>query len=218
MRSGISLSNDWPLSRDPVDAADILPIDLGDGLVLDLTTVADAAPAYDVVVAERGRLREWLPWVDATTDLAIEQEFLRGIERVNALGAGLNATIREHGEFCGFVGLRVDLTHRSAEIGYWLAERCTGRGVMIRCVAAMFDAGFTRLGLHRLELLAATGNTRSRAIAERLGMRFEGIRREAEELPIGFVDLAMYALLVQDWPGADAALERARTRPPLRDS
>jgi ribosomal-protein-serine acetyltransferase len=210
------LSNDWPLSRDPVDAADILPIDLGGGLVLDLTTAADAEPAYDVVAAERSRLREWLPWVDATTDLSVEQEFLRGIERANALGAALNATIREAGEFCGFVGLRVDHAHRSAEIGYWLAERCTGRGVMIRCVAAMFEAGFARLGLHRLELLAATGNTRSRAIAERLGMTFEGIRREAEELPSGFVDLAMYAMLVQDWPGAAAALEGARGRPPVR--
>jgi ribosomal-protein-serine acetyltransferase len=212
------LSSDWPLSRDPVDAADVLPIDVGDGLVLELTTADDAKAAYDVIVAERDRLREWLPWVDGTSSLAIEQEFLRGIERVNALGSGLNATIREHGEFCGFVGLRVDLMHGSAEIGYWLAQRCTGRGVMIRSVAAMFDAGFTRLGLHRMELLAATGNTRSRAIAERLGMVQEGIRREAEELASGFVDLAMYALLAQDWPGAEVAIERATAGPPVRDA
>lgn len=205
------MSSDWLLSRDPVDAADVLPIEVGEGIVLDLTTVDDAEAAFHVIVAERDRLREWLPWVDGTTDLAIEQEFLRGIERVNALGAGLNATIRQHGEFCGFVGLRVDVMHRSGEVGYWLAERSTGRGVMIRCVAAMFDAGFGRLGLHRLELLAATGNTRSRVIAERLGMVGEGFRREAEELHRGYVDLAMYAVLAQDWPGAKVALERARS-------
>jgi RimJ/RimL family protein N-acetyltransferase len=202
------LSSDWA-PNPPIAATDVLPLDLGDGLVLEASTIADAVDAFDVVAAERERLREWLPWVDGTTDLDVEREFLRGVEQVNAVGAGCNATIRVDGEFGGFVGLRVDHLHRSAEIGYWLAARFTGRGVMIRCVAAMFDAGFGRLALHRLELLAATGNVRSRAIAERLGMACEGIRREAEELASGYVDLAMYAVLAPDWPGARAALERA---------
>ena len=64
----------------------------------------------------------------------------------------------------------------------------------------MFDVAFAELGMHRVELLAATDNERSRAIAERLGMTFEGVRREAEELARGFVDLAMYSMLAQDWP------------------
>jgi ribosomal-protein-serine acetyltransferase len=194
-----------------IDVARSFPLDLGDGLMLRLTTVADAEAAYRVVDAERERLREWLPWVDATTGLDVEREFLEGIEHVNAIGTGLNATIREHDEFCGFVGLRIDVMHRSAEIGYWLSERSSGRGVMIRSVAAMVDVAFQRLDLHRLELLAATENHRSRAIAERLGMAFEGIQREAEQLATGYVDLAMYAVLAHEWPGAHVALERAAT-------
>jgi ribosomal-protein-serine acetyltransferase len=188
----------------------VLPLDLGGGLRLEPTTARDAAEAFAVVSAERARLREWLPWVDGTTSLSVERDYLSGVEQVNAAGVGLHATIREDGEFCGFVGLRVDVMHRSAEVGYWLAEHAVGRGLMIRSVAAIFDAGFASFNLHRLELLAATGNTRSRAIAERLGMSQEGIRREAEELATGFVDLAMYAVLAQDWPGAEAALERSR--------
>lgn len=197
------------LGPEPVEARRILPLDLGDGLVLSATTAGDAREAFAVVDAERARLREWLPWVDGTTSLAVERDFLMGIEQVNEAGVGLHATIRQDREFCGFAGLRIDLMHRSAEIGYWLSERAVGRGLMIRSVAALYDAGFNRLDLHRMELLAAVGNTRSRAIAERLGMAFEGIRREAEELATGFVDLAMYAVLVHDWPGAEAALARA---------
>ncbi|MBV9488060.1 MAG: GNAT family N-acetyltransferase [Frankiaceae bacterium] len=196
------------LGPEPVQAARVLPLDLGEGLVLRATTTGDARDAFAVVEAERERLREWLPWVDGTTSLAVERDFLVSVEQVNAAGVGLHATIRQDGEFCGFAGLRIDLMHRSAEIGYWLSERAVGRGIMTRSVAALFDAGFIRLGLHRMELLAAVGNTRSRAIAERLGMSFEGVRREAEELASGFVDLAMYAVLVQDWPGAEAAIAR----------
>ena len=63
--------------------------------------------------------------------------------------------------------------------------------------------------LHRLELLAATGNVRSRAVAERLGMSREGVRREAELLSSGFVDLVLYAVLARDWPGAAAVTQAA---------
>jgi ribosomal-protein-serine acetyltransferase len=184
----------------------MLPLDLGADLALHETTERDAAEAFAVIDAERDRLREWLPWVDATVDVAVEREFLRGIALINDAGAGLHATIRVEGEFAGFVGLRLDAMHRTAEVGYWLTERVVGRGVMTRSVAAMCDLAFGPLGMHRFELLAATGNQRSRAIAERLGMSLEGIRREAEELATGYVDLAMYAVLVGDWPGSADAL------------
>jgi ribosomal-protein-serine acetyltransferase len=183
-----------------------LPLDLGDGVVLALTSINDAAEAFAVVDAERDRLREWLPWVDATVDVEVERAYLAEIEQVNASGAGVHATIRDRGGFCGLVGLRLDQVHRRAEIGYWLSERCVGRGIMSRAVAAMFDLAVTDLGMHRLELLAATGNLRSRAVAERLGMTCEGVRREAELLSSGFVDLVIYATLARDWPGAAAVL------------
>jgi ribosomal-protein-serine acetyltransferase len=185
-----------------VDVTSVLPLDLGGGLVLTASTESDAAAAYAVVDAERDRLREWLPWVDGTVDETVERDFLRSIEQVNAIGTGLHATIRRDREFAGFVGLRLDPLRRSAEVGYWLAERAVGQGVMTRSVSAIVGLAFGDLGMHRVELLAAVGNHRSRAIAERLGMSFEGIRREAEELPSGWVDLAMYAVLAGDWAQA----------------
>jgi ribosomal-protein-serine acetyltransferase len=199
MPSGTSSSPGSADSEHLMDHASGLPLDLGDGLVLHATTTADAEEAYEVVEAERERLREWLPWVDGTIDVEVERDFLRTVEQADAAGSGLHATIRLDGQFCGFVGLRLNPMHQSAEVGYWLSERAVGSGVMTRSVAAMADLAFSQLGMHRFELLAATGNQRSRAIAERLGMTMEGIRREAEELPQGFVDLAMYAILATDW-------------------
>lgn len=185
-----------------------LPIDLGDGIELVLTTTADAPAAFAVIDAERVRLREWLPWVDTTTSVEDEQGFLETLEFANQEGSGLHLTIRRGPDVLGMIGLRVKLLASGGEIGYWLSAAAVGGGVMTRAVAAVLDAGFAELGLHRIELLAAVGNRRSRAVAERLGMTLEGVRREAEELASGFVDLAAYAVLVDEWPGSAAALAR----------
>jgi ribosomal-protein-serine acetyltransferase len=80
---------------------------------------------------------------------------------------------------------------------------------MTRTVAAFIDIALRDRRLHRVELMAAIENQRSRAVAERLGMRMEGVRREAEQLARGFVDLAVYATLAPEWPGAAAAVGAA---------
>lgn len=188
----------------------LLPVALGGGLVLHASCVGDAEEAYAVVDAERARLREWLPWVDTTTSVEVEREFLATVvEPANDAGTGLHVTIRDRGGFAGFAGLRLFGPRRAAEVGYWLAEAAVGRGLMVRSVAWLVDLALGPLEMHRVEILAAVGNRRSRAIPERLGFHLEGIRREGEELARGFVDLAMYAVLASEWPGSDLALRHA---------
>jgi RimJ/RimL family protein N-acetyltransferase len=190
----------------------LLPRDLCDGLVLQPATTRYVDDSFAVVDAERERLREWLPWVDLTVSTEDSRRFLEMVERQDAAGEGLHCVIELDGSFAGFVDLRITPILRSGEVGYWLAEEAVGRGVITRAVAELFDIGFDAFGLHRIQLQAATGNTRSRAVAERLGMHYEGIRREAEELPQGFVDLAVYSTLAHEWPGAGAALARVGAR------
>ena len=57
------------------------------------------------------------------------------------------------------------------------------------------DHAFGELGLHRVEIKAAEGNRRSRAIPERLGFEQEGILREAECVDDRYMDLVVYGLL-----------------------
>ena len=64
---------------------------------------------------------------------------------------------------------------------------------------ALIAFAFTRLGLNRVNLSTATGNTSSCAVAERLGFVLEGTSRQAEWLYDHFVDLQRYALLVEEW-------------------
>lgn len=180
------------------------PIDLGGDASLCAETLLDAEEMFALVDAERSQLRQWLPWVDATTDVESIRNFLREVEAGVAAGSSVTATIRLGGDLAGTIDLRINPAHQRAEVGYWLAAAYQGRGLVTRAVAALIDLAFGPLGLHRFQLSAATGNTRSRAVAERLGMRHEGTLREAERIADRFVDLEVYAVLAPVW--------RARTR------
>jgi ribosomal-protein-serine acetyltransferase len=64
------------------------------------------------------------------------------------------------------------------------------------------EAGFHELGLNRIEIRCATGNKRSRSVAERLGFKPEGILRQSEWLYDHYVDHAVYAMLHEEFMAA----------------
>ena len=70
---------------------------------------------------------------------------------------------------------------------------------MTAACRALVDHGFDALRLHRAVIRAATENAPSRAVAERLGFRLEGVEREAQLVNGEFVDLVRYALLSTEW-------------------
>ncbi|MFE9259164.1 GNAT family N-acetyltransferase [Streptomyces sp. NPDC006879] len=69
----------------------------------------------------------------------------------------------------------------SLEIGYWAAPEHRGHGYLTEAVAAASRWAFTELGCGRVEWRAEAGNEASRAVAERIGFRFEGTLRGALE-------------------------------------
>jgi len=93
----------------------------------------------------------------------------------------------------------IDPMHRRAMIGYWLSYEHEGQGLMTAAVRAIIDYGFGERALATLSLRAATDNKRSRAVAERVGMRYEGVLRQREWLYDHFVDHASYSLLASEW-------------------
>lgn len=175
----------------------LLPVD--DEVELRLTVDAHADRLFALTDAERERLREWLPWVDATQTLTDTRAWLRGTLDDLAAGRAYHSTIFVDGVAMGTLGL-FGLEHRHGEIGYWLSREVEGRGVMTRAVRALVDRAVTDLNLHRLSIRAATGNLRSRAVAERLGFTHEATLREVEWVNDRFVDHEVYILLAGDQP------------------
>ncbi len=92
----------------------------------------------------------------------------------------------------------------SAEIGYWTHPDARGRGVMTEALRLVVDHAFAPvteqgLGLRRLQLLAAAGNSASGHIARRTGFMEVGREREAELLGDGsHDDLLTFDLLASD--------------------
>jgi RimJ/RimL family protein N-acetyltransferase len=94
---------------------------------------------------------------------------------------GRHATwaIREAGELVGMVGLAMN-PPGSAEIGYWMAPRGRGRGLLHRAVLLVLAWAFDDPdgpGLDQVEWHAFAGNWPSWRVAWRVGFRFEAAVR-----------------------------------------
>ncbi len=178
----------------------VSPIDVSPELVLSPLQLADAEELFGVVDANRAHLREWLTWVDGHKSAAVAREFIKQMRLQYRDETGLTFALRHEGALVGVLGFNsLNAQDRCGEIGYWLSGASNGRGLMTMACRALISHGFERLGLHRVFLQIATENLPSRAVAERLGCRLEGVQREALSLNGSFVDMAIYALLSEEW-------------------
>jgi ribosomal-protein-serine acetyltransferase len=177
----------WPPDR----------IDLDDGAFVRLYVPADAQMIFEAVDRNRARLRPWLPWVDATTDPSDTQAFIEAT--IGTDGREFAYGIFAADGFAGGIGLHTDRANRSAMIGYWIDGEHEGRGLVTKASRALTDVAFRDLGMHRVWLSADAENTRSCAVAERLGFALEGIHRGDEVRDGRFRDTAIYAILEEGW-------------------
>ena len=170
--------------------------ELGDGLVVRTYVVGDADELFTLVDANRDRLRPWMIWEPTTKTTDDTRAFIEAcLASTNYEGNGL----WREGRLLGGIGLSLDTMANSGEIGYWLGGPHEGQGIVTRACARFFDFAFDDLGLHRMELSAAVGNDRSRAVAARLGMQEEGIARDGCRVEAGYLDLVTYGILEDEW-------------------
>jgi ribosomal-protein-serine acetyltransferase len=179
----------------------MLTLPLLDGAYLRLWEESDADELQTVVEAHRDSLSEFLPWPAAQTR-ETGLDFIKSSRRQIADNNGMQTAVILDGRIAGGIGVHgIDWPNRRTSIGYWLAPPAQGRGIMTAAVRAYTDHAFHGWGLERMELRAAPGNVRSRAVARRLGFTEEGTLRHAEHFGEGKVlDHVVYGMLATDWP------------------
>jgi len=175
------------------------------GLELRLVRPQDATALFAVIDAHRVKLREWLPWVDATRKLADTEKYIATALRENATTRAFTCGIWVDGRIVGIIGHnRIDWAQRHGFPAYWLAPDCEGKGIMTQCCRAVIDNAFGELQLDRLFLATATDNRRAQKIPEKLGFVKISTLRKAEWLYDHYVDHCVYSLLAPKHRLADS--------------
>ena len=104
----------------------------------------------------------------------------------------INLVIDINGEVAGGIGLNKIEGHK-AEIGYWLAEKYWGQGIMTQAVKLMTKFGFEKLKLKRIYAYVFSFNKASKRVLEKAGYKFEGILRKNTKKDNRFIDDYLFA-------------------------
>ncbi|MBW5423896.1 GNAT family N-acetyltransferase [Streptomyces sp. BG9H] len=154
--------------------------------------------------AHLDRAREHIrPWVGSgfVTD-GIEGArgtLRRYAERQAADGARLYGIWLDGTLVGGVMFVAFDAAAGSCEVGCWLEPAAEGHGMVTEACRALLDWAFTVRGLHRAEWRCRADNARSSAVAERLGMRLEGVQREAWPYDGTRHDKQNWAVIATEW-------------------
>jgi len=168
-------------------------------ILLERIEIRDAPTIFYAIDLNRSHLGRWLPFVGQTKEIRDTETFIRNVimnrdETLNEV-----YTIWFKGEFAGTVGFHnTDRVNEKTEIGYWLVRNMKGKGIITRSCRELISLAFEKMGMNRITIKCATGNTASEKVASRLGFSFEGIERNGERFDKHFLDLKVFSLLKRE--------------------
>jgi [ribosomal protein S5]-alanine N-acetyltransferase len=128
---------------------------------------------------------------------------IRALQQNARNGQGLPFVIEVDGQLAGQLNV-TSITYgslSSATIGYWIAERFAGRSATPLATALATDHCFQALGLHRMEICIRPENAKSLRVVEKLGFRYEGLRRRFIHINGDWRDHFCFALVTEEVPG-----------------
>ena len=175
-----------------------------DGFTLRSWRPGDGPAIFQAVDSSRHHLRVFMPWVDKHATLADSEHYVRG-----ARAAYLKAEKCDLGVFApdgrvlggsGFFARDGWLAEGKAEIGMWVRADEAGRGLATRILLEMLRWGFTDWPFLRLAWRCSGSNAASARVAEKGGMRLEGVLRAYSIDPDGTPeDTHVYGILRHEW-------------------
>ena len=174
-------------------------IEVDKALHLEVLEADHSDELFALVEASRDHLAPYLPWADEHPSLQSIRDFIELRRRLFEHGRALPTVVIYDGDIAGGLGMDViDPQTRTGELGYWLGRTFQGMGLMSRALDALLDTAFGEWEMHRLELQCTPDNTRSCAMARRVGFTHEGTRRQAGRVAGKRVDLELFAMLAHE--------------------
>ncbi len=160
----------------------------------------DARALEGELLANRAWLRTWEatnPYSPMSFDTRAS---IRSLLIHQRSGGGLPFLVEQNGELAGQLNVS-SITWgslSSATIGYWVSEKFAGQSVTPTAVALATDYCFYQLGLHRMEICIRPENRASLRVVEKLGFRYEGLRRRYIHINGDWRDHFCFALVAEE--------------------
>lgn len=175
-------------------------IKVNNEITLTLIGEQNAGELFALTDRNREHLRKWLPWVDGTKTVDDTMEFIRMSMEQNQKDEVYKFIIHYINEAAGMIGIQeIIKMNNKCEIGYWLSEDVSGKGIMTLSCKALTDFSFNEIGMNRTTIKCATGNIKSQMIPRRLKFKEEGILRQDSLLNGKYEDNILFAMLKEEW-------------------
>jgi ribosomal-protein-alanine N-acetyltransferase len=164
--------------------------------------VRDAKVLERELMENRSWLRKWEatnPYAPMSFDTRAS---IRSLLSHARSGNGLPFVVEHAGELAGQLNVS-SITWgslSSATIGYWVGQQFAGKSITPTAVALATDFCFQQLGLHRMEICIRPENAPSLRVVEKLGFRYEGLRRRFIHINGDWRDHFCFALVAEEIP------------------
>jgi RimJ/RimL family protein N-acetyltransferase len=168
----------------------------------------DGASLSEAVSTSYDHLKTFMTWATPDQGVELSEQLCREFRARWLLATEFFVSIweRDGSRLLGGGGYHLRegaLELRNAEIGMWIRASAAHRGLGTRVLGALLDWGFSEWPWLRLSWRCSAANAASQRVAEKVGLRREGVLRSHTVDPDGQRrDTVCYALLRDDWLAA----------------
>lgn len=174
---------------------------LSDSLLIRAPREGDAPALFEAARESVGEVGRWLPWCHAGYQPEDSAAWV-----ITGRSAWLGDESypmfifdRQTGQLVGGTGINeIDRLRRRANLGYWVRSSRMRHGIATTSTQMVARWGFDVLGLQRIEIVAASGNTASQRVATKVGALREGLCRNRLRVHDVPTDAWIYSLVPSD--------------------
>ncbi len=160
----------------------------------------DDAPAMFKNWASDPRVTRFLTW-QPHNSVEVTREILDGWCALYANPAYYHWGIEFEGDLIGGINVvRQNERDEVAELGYCISADAWGHDIMTEAARAVIAYLFTEVGFHRIAISHAAQNPASGRVADKCGMRLEGVLKgDFKSFDGEYWDIVLHGLLREEW-------------------
>jgi len=168
-------------------------------LVLRPFRVSDAEAMFRGWATDK-EVTKYLTWTPHE-NIEVTRQFLAQREEEYKKPNVYHWAITLGGELIGDIELGEIDWRETGGLGYCMAKRYWGKGIMTEALHEIIRFAFEEVGVHRIEGAHAKANIGSSRVMEKNGLQLEGIRRDGFRLPSTgeWVDIVVRGILDRDY-------------------